>query len=97
MAYTRVVLPGGRSAHVLNTHTHANWVHSYEIDPRIGGVKIPNDRFAPFRCAHTVDLITHARKVLALAAARDEPVIAGARAGQGRRGDSCSSRDGVTR
>lgn len=77
LAYVRVALPNGRSAHLLNTHTHANWVHSYDPDPRVGGVKVPSDHFAPFRCAHAVDLITHARKVVALAAARDDPVIAG--------------------
>lgn len=77
IAYARVQLPDGTSAHVFNTHTHANWVHSTAPDALYPEVRIPTDSFAPYRTAHIVDAISFMRRTVEAASAAEELVIAG--------------------
>ncbi len=72
-----MLLPDGTSAHVFNTHTHANWVHSTAPDALYPEVRIPTDSFAPYRTAHIVDAISFMRRTVEAASAAEELVIAG--------------------
>jgi hypothetical protein len=39
IGYARLALPWDAAAHVFNTHTHANWVHSVRIDAQLPDVQ----------------------------------------------------------
>ncbi len=76
MAHVRVALPGhpqlpSATLDVFNTHTHANWVHTYDEAPDgdLPGVKVPNDSFAPFRVAHFVEAASFIRSITACSTA----------------------------
>ncbi|EFJ41576.1 hypothetical protein VOLCADRAFT_107631 [Volvox carteri f. nagariensis] len=80
IGYARVQLPhgsGSTAAHIFNTHTHANWVHSVAIDTCLSDVKVPTDSFAPYRVANIVDAISFMRPVVEAAMAAGELVLAG--------------------